>query len=316
MNTPFEVVTVTLNPAVDLTVTIDNFRAGAVNRVSQGYSSPGGKGVNVAAALADNGHQVAAAGFIGKENGALFEQLFREKKIADHFVRIAGATRFGLKIVDSIRKETTDINFPGLHGTNADFEEFNHVLGGLEAEWFVLAGSLPPGFSPSHYENLIRSLKKRGKKVALDASGEALGSALAARPSFIKPNVFELEMLLGKPFHDSSQILEAARLLLSRGIETVAVSMGEKGACFASGEEFVLAVPPKIKVLSTVGAGDAMVAGFISAKLSGLNLAEAARRATAFSLDALSHPATGLSSPNAFKRWIPEISIRPGLGFH
>ena len=109
----FDVVTVTLNPAIDRTVTIRNFTAGAVNRVEQERSIPGGKGVNVPTALADYGHQVAVTGFLGRENSAPFEDLFARKKIEDRFVRIAGRTRVGIKITDPALHQTADINFPG-----------------------------------------------------------------------------------------------------------------------------------------------------------------------------------------------------------
>src|SRR3712207_2570256 len=98
----YDAVTVTLNPAIDRTVTISNFAAGTVNRVERMQQNPGGKGVNVAAVLADAGHHAAASGFLGRENDASFAALFEQKRIADHFVRIAGQTRVGIKIVDPI----------------------------------------------------------------------------------------------------------------------------------------------------------------------------------------------------------------------
>src|SRR4051794_15138192 len=117
-----EVVTVTLNPAIDRTVTIPNFAAGKVNRVEQMQQNPGGKGVNVASILADYGHAVAVTGFLGGENCASFEELFARKRIADQFVRIAGQTRVGIKISDSVQQQTTDINFPGQAPTPADLD--------------------------------------------------------------------------------------------------------------------------------------------------------------------------------------------------
>src|SRR5579862_2229837 len=118
----YEVVTVTLNPAIDRTVTISNFTAGAVNRAEHVRSNPGGKGVNVAAALADYGRRVAVTGFLGRDNPGSFETLFQEKGIADHFVRIAGQTRVGIKIMDPARQQTTDINFPGEEPSSDDYE--------------------------------------------------------------------------------------------------------------------------------------------------------------------------------------------------
>src|SRR5438105_8840919 len=115
MKTNGKVITITLNPAIDQTLGIPGFAAGAVNRVAWSQQDAGGKGVNVAALLADLGVPVAATGFLGADNPTLFENLFRQKGIEDRFVRVAGATRVGIKIVDDrMAGRTTDVNFPGL----------------------------------------------------------------------------------------------------------------------------------------------------------------------------------------------------------
>jgi len=306
----FDAVTVTLNPAVDLTVSIPGFTAGSVNRVASMRTDAGGKGVNVAAALADHGHHVAATGLLGRENSAIFEALFKKKGITDHFTRIEGATRFGLKITDPIQGGTTDINFPGLSPSSAELDGFQGIFESMDASWYVLAGSLSPAFPLSYYADLISKLKAGGKRVALDASGEPLRRAVAAKPDLIKPNIFELEMMLGTVFTDEQKILEAARSLVQEGVGTVVVSMGEKGALFVSKDEAIQAVPPEIKPQSTVGAGDAMVAGMISARLAGLSLEDSARRATAFSLDALGHLGSGLSSRESVRTLAAKVAIK------
>ena len=151
----FQVVTVTLNPAIDRTVTISNFTAGAVNRVESVRSNPGGKGVNVASALADYGHHVGVTGFLGRANAGAFEELFGQKKISDHFIRIAGQTRIGIKITDPVRGETTDINFPGPAPSVAEVAMLQAQIAALDAEWFVVAGSVPPGVDPAIYRDII-----------------------------------------------------------------------------------------------------------------------------------------------------------------
>ncbi|NOK59025.1 MAG: 1-phosphofructokinase [Chloroflexi bacterium AL-W] len=118
-----EVVTVTLNPAIDQTVVIPHFAVGQVNRVEHTMVQPGGKGVNVATFLADYGHQVGVTGFLGRANDGTFENLFHEKRIRDQFVRIAGQTRTGIKITDPAQHQTTDINFPGQLPTALDVEK-------------------------------------------------------------------------------------------------------------------------------------------------------------------------------------------------
>src|SRR6266436_928415 len=225
----FDVVTVTLNPAIDRTVSIRSFTAGAVNRVEEEiHCNPGGKGVNVASALADYGCSVAATGFLGRENAAAFEELFDRKQIADHFVRIPGQTRVGIKITDSVRQETTDINFPGPEVEEVQLDSLRRQLERLSSQgcaWFVLAGSVPPGVDAVIYRDLCQMLRERGQNVALDASGEPLRLALEAKPQIVKPNLHELEGLVGKKLEGLPAITEAARNLVSRGVEMVAVSM-------------------------------------------------------------------------------------------
>lgn len=290
-----DVVTVTPNPAIDWTVTVPGFAPGAVNRASADRSRPAGKGVNVAAALAGYGHGAAATGFLGRDNAAAFESYFAELGIDDAFVRVAGATRVGIKIVDPSRQETTDVNFPGPAVTAEDVDALLRRVDALAADgrWFVLAGSLPPGADAVLYAELTRRIRARGGRVVLDTSGVALQHALDAAPHVVKPNVHELELLLGQLLPSPDDVADAARALLERGVELAAVSMGAEGALFVARDAIVHARPPSVTVGSTVGAGDAMVAGIVAARLAGLDLAETARLATAFSLAALTRTEPG-----------------------
>ena len=284
----FDVVTVTLNPAIDRTLTIPQFAAGHVNRVQSERSHPGGKGVNVASALAGHGLLVAATGFLGRDNPESFETLFEQKEIEDCFVRIAGATRTGIKITDPVQVQTTDINFPGFAPKESDLEALEAELADLEAEYFVLAGSLPVGVDPGIYARLIRSLHLRGMRVALDTSGVALREGIEAGPDLIKPNLLELEEFLGKKLENQEAILQAASTLVStHGIGLVVITMGKEGALFVNADEAIAVRPPEVEVGSTVGAGDAMIAGIIAGILAKLPLEECARLASAFSLNLL-----------------------------
>lgn len=306
---PVEVLTVTLNPAIDQTVQISNFAANTVNRVEQTQRNAGGKGVNVAVTLADAGHSVATTGFLGRENSAVFEEVFSQKRIVDRFVRIDGATRVGIKISDPVTQQTTDINFPGLAPAPADHESLLAQLEVVSASWAVLAGSLPPGVDPAIYRELARALKARGCRVLLDTSGEPLRYALEAAPQIIKPNIHELETLLGTTLPDSAAVIAAARDLLGRGVELVAVSMGKDGALLVSANSVVQARPPAVTVQSTVGAGDAMVAGIVAAQLRNLPLEAAARLATAFSVDKISHIGAGISGPEAIQALMEQVEV-------
>ncbi len=295
-----EVLTLTLNPAIDRTISVAGLKPGAVNRARLLGDRAGGKGVNVAVALAEQGHAVAALGFLGRENDAIFRELFAATGVRDLCRRLPGATRVGLKIVDPERGETTDLNFPGLSPEAGDLAELARALEAQTgARYAVLAGSLPPGVPVDYYAQAARRLRERGVRVVLDTSGPALAAALAARPALIKPNGHELAELVGRELPDEAAVLAAARELVTDGVGLVVVSRGAEGALFVREGEALVARPPAIRVGSTVGAGDAMVAGLVAAGLRGLGLAETARLATSFSLHALTRGAEAGAEPRA-----------------
>jgi 1-phosphofructokinase len=262
-------------------------------------SAAAGKGVNVASFLADFGYRVAATGFLGRANAGIFENWFREKGIRDCFVRVDGATRANLKLIDEERDETTDLNFPGLRVTRDEINELIRCLDELarDTEWFVLSGSIPPGAPSTLWKRLAGRLRKQNRRVVVDASGDALRHALTAVPFAAKPNLDELRAVVGRPVETDVEILEAASLLLNQGVSLAVVSMGRRGALFADGREALLAVPPDVRVRSTVGAGDAMVAGLVAGKLRGLGLSGCARLATGFAASAVGQIAPRTLSP-------------------
>jgi 1-phosphofructokinase len=291
------VVTVTLNPAIDQTASIPNFTAGAVNRVESVRTEPGGKGVNVASFLADLGHASLATGLLGSDNAEPFQALFENKGITDRFVRVAGATRVNVKIVDAARDEVTDINFPGLDAGGKAYEELLAQLEALAREhcWFVCAGSVPGGLPSGVYRELLEHLRGADVRVVLDTSGAPLREAIAAAPFAIKPNIDELQELVGQTLDSEAAILRAARGLLAGSIGCVVVSMGERGAYFVEPQSCLHAQAGAPCVLSTVGAGDAMVAGWVAGHLRGLDPEGCARLATACSVGTLGQP--GLRLP-------------------
>lgn len=302
------VVTVTVHPALDWTVGVQNLSPGAVNRAEDLGARPGGKGINVAAALAAHGRQVAALGFLGRENAGPFDDFLKRHHISDGFIRVPGVTRTGIKIVDPVRGETTDFNFNGPSPSTAEQQDLLDALSRIDAPWCVLAGSLAPGLPLDFYPTAINRLRARGVRVALDTSGPALAAALGAAPDVIKPNEHELSALIGRPLPDEAAVLAAARTIASAGVGLVVVSRGSAGALFVTKDQAVRAVPPAITVRSTVGAGDAMVAGIVDSSLEQLTLADLARRATAFSLHALA-PGTDSSARAGVARYAAEVLV-------
>lgn len=306
------IATITLNPAVDHTAAIPNFRAGEVNRVEWEQADPGGKGVNVASFLTDFGFAVTASGFLGQENAELFQAFLKQKGIQNQFVVIPGKTRVNIKIIDAAQNQVTDINFPGQKPTEADVANLRQTIAQLAqtCDWFVLSGSIPAGLSPDIYGKLVAELKAQNKTVVLDASGDSLRQAVPFAPYAIKPNIDELQELVGQALAGEDAIVHAAQVLLTQGIHSVIVSMGAKGAIFAEATETVVARPPQIEVVSTVGAGDAMVSGFITAKLRGMNLADSARLATAFSIGALSQVGPRLPPPKTVESLMSNVEVQ------
>src|SRR5437016_12248739 len=211
------IATVTLNTAIDQTVRVDNFRTNSVNRGQVIRFDASGKGVNVAAFLADYGHDTAVTGYLGQANVAIFEQFFASKGIDDYFVRIPGNTRINVKVVDEVNQQTTDINMPG---QTAPQEAMSTLLATIEqlanfCDWFVLSGSLPPDVPTTIYATIIAQLKRKNKHVILDTSGEALREGIQAGPTVVKPNIEELQHLVGHSLTTEAEIQHAAHQLLS-----------------------------------------------------------------------------------------------------
>ena len=280
--TPGRVVTVTANAAVDHTVVVPGFRAGEVNRVASEVRSPGGKGVNVAAALRVLSVDVVVTGFLGAGNDELFTEFFATEGIEDRFVRVDGATRTGIKIVDDAGT-TTDLNLPGSRVSGEDVDRLVATVGELAggAAWVALSGSLPPGAPRDLYARLTGAAHAAGAAVALDTSGAALAAGVGALPDLVKPNTEELEELVGRRLPDTAALLSAVADLQELGIARIVVSRGAAGALFVDEAEAVTARPPAVAVASTVGAGDATVAGTIAGLLRGESLDGVARLATA-----------------------------------
>jgi len=305
-------VTVTLNPAIDQTVSIPNFTPDAVNRVAWEQSDAGGKGVNVASFLADFGYGISATGLLGQDNPELFQKLLEQKGIANQFVWIAGKTRVNVKIVDEIQQQVTDINFPGCPATPESLQQLTETLTRLatDHDWFILSGSIPEGVPTTFYGDLVRLLKAQGKTVVMDTSGESLRQALVAQPDVIKPNQVELQELLGRSLANEAEIVQAAQDLIRQGLKSVVVSMGSEGALFVEANQVVHAQPAKVDLKSTVGAGDAMVAGTVVGMIRGYSLADRARLATAFSMGALSEIGPRLPPPATVEANADRVTIR------
>lgn len=306
-----DIVTVTLNPAIDQTVFLDGLAVGKVNRSRRHHRQAGGKGINVSSMLGDFGLSSVATGFLGKENSQVFAELFESKEICDEFVRIPGETRTGIKIVDTASRETTDINFPGFETTAGELHALEKKLGMLvrPGRWFVLAGSLPAGMSLDFFGRILSLLQRGGAKIATDTSGEALKIAIDSGVDLVKPNEYELAEYLGHDLPDLTSRIEAALRLQREKTPHVVLSLGGEGAIFVSAENALKASAPPVQVVSTVGAGDSMLAGYLAGLVTGLGANDRAKLATAFAWSALENVRRQLAPATVIQERLQVIHV-------
>ncbi|MCK3825197.1 1-phosphofructokinase [Pseudomonas sp. W2Aug9] len=299
-----KILTLTLNPALDLTVRLARLEPGAVNRSEAMLTHAAGKGVNVAQVLADLGHHVSVGGFLGDANPQAFDALIASRGFGDAFVRVPGETRSNIKIAEQDGR-VTDINAPGPLVSEAAQTALLEMIAkkGAQFDAVVVAGSLPRGVSPQWFQALLGQLKDLGLKVALDTSGEALRAGLQAGPWLVKPNTEELAEAL-------DNATDAISRLHQQGVEHVVVSDGAAGVTWYCPGAALHATPPKVTVASTVGAGDSLLAGMLHGLLSGDTPERTLRRATAIAAMAVTQIGFGISDDAQLARLESGVDVR------
>ncbi|MBY8968902.1 1-phosphofructokinase [Pseudomonas sp. P867] len=299
-----KILTLTLNPALDLTVRLARLEPGAVNRSEAMLTHAAGKGVNVAQVLADLGHHVSVGGFLGDANPQAFDALIASRGFGDAFVRVPGETRSNIKIAEQDGR-VTDINAPGPLVSEAAQTALLEMIAkkGAQFDAVVVAGSLPRGVSPQWFQALLGQLKDLGLKVALDTSGEALRAGLQAGPWLVKPNTEELAEALDNATDAISQLHQ-------QGVEHVVVSDGAAGVTWYRPGAALHATPPKVTVASTVGAGDSLLAGMLHGLLSGDTPEHTLRRATAIAAMAVTQIGFGISDDAQLARLESGVDVR------
>lgn len=306
------ILTVTLNPAIDQTVFLDALVPGTVHRAKGTHRQAGGKGINVGTMLALGGTDVAVSGFLGEANASIFDAHFEAHGLQNAFIRVSGETRTGIKIVDAHANDTTDLNLPGVAPTQAQCEQLVAQILQLvrPGMWVVIAGSLPAGIEPEFLIELIRKLRAADAKIAVDSSGSALAAAVEAGVDLAKPNEHELAELVGRELPDSQSILSAARELNRERVPNLIVSMGGDGALFLSHEEELLASAPSVHVVSTVGAGDSLLAGYLQGQLLGESQSDCARRATVYAWSRLESLVSALPDADELTTRMAQVVVK------
>jgi len=292
------IVTLTPNPSLDRTISVSQLLVGEVHRAGELRVDAGGKGVNVSRALAANDFATIAVLPASGAPAVEFSSRLDAAGVAHEYIDLEGAVRTNITLVAD-DGTTTKINEQGRVSGPADARAMldaveRHLDG---ASWVVGCGSLPPGIDGSLYLDLIARAKGRGVRVAIDTSGPAFARMVAACPDLVKPNLEELEEYVGKPLVTIADVLEAARRLVRSGVGTVVVSLGEHGALGVDATAAVHANAVVDKPLSTVGAGDCLLAGYLSAVEAGASLSDAVATGVLWGAAAVALPGSRVPSP-------------------
>ncbi|MFN8514483.1 MAG: 1-phosphofructokinase family hexose kinase [Thermomicrobiales bacterium] len=306
--------TMTLNAAIDVTYVVEGFRPGAIHRVEPGLAVPGGKGNNVARVLATLGHRVVATGFVAGRAGDTIARGLRASGVVAAFARVPGESRTCLTIRDAATGEATELLEHGATIPPAAATHFLRRAAKLAADVdaVVISGSLPEGLPPDYYALVLGALRPFGAHLALDTSGEALRLGLAGRPDLLKPNQDELAALLG-PLDDLPMLVARTRrsLIDEQGIGRVLVSLGARGAVLIGAGAALRAIPPPVDAVNTVGAGDALLAGFVAALGEGDDECAALARAVATGTASVLHPTGGVVDPADVSRLRDAVLVEP-----
>lgn len=300
------ILTVTLNPALDKTVTLPGFAVNTVNRVQSARLDPGGKGINVSKTVRALGGQTLVLGVLGGAAGGYIKTALDRMGLANDMVLTEEVTRTNIKIVDPILQTSTDINEAG---GSVSQETLASVWGKLTqavqpGDTVVFAGKNPPGVADTQLADWARQLHALDVQICVDTVGRPMRLAIREQPAIIKPNLMELEEIVERPLPTEAAILDAARSLSDQGVGLVAVSLGSDGALFVTREEVIRGYSPKVPVVSTVGAGDSMMAALAYYQSLGCSLEETARRALAVA--SASVTCSG-SQPPSLERILPLI---------
>ncbi len=310
------IITVTMNPSIDLTVDVDGLKLDDAIHMVGIHRDPGGKGVNVSRVVNTLGGPTIAYGFIGGDEGGNFSLLLAKEGILNSFLAIEEETRINIIINDLKTKTQTRIHARGPQVILEDLYKLQQQLRRISnpsttQQYLVLGGSLPQGLPVTAYRDIIEETKEIGMRTVLDSDGEYLKHGIKGGPFMIKPNTYELERLtgrelMGKPI---TEFVDAGRWVIKKGVEMVAITRGPRDALLVTKETVLKAKPPKVKVVSPVGAGDSFVGGFLLAMVRNYGLKEALRWGVAAGAAAAMSPSTQLVKRGDFETLLPQIAV-------
>jgi 1-phosphofructokinase family hexose kinase len=305
--------TVTLNPAVDRELTVPAIEFDSVLRATAHQVDFGGKGFNVSRVLRNLGVASIALGFAGGKSGELLRDGLQSLGISTDFTWIEGETRTNVSIVSTSQKRHVKANEPGptiLTDEQAALLEKIKSLA-QPGDWWVLAGSLPPGVPANIYAEMINIIKSGGGNTLLDTSGPALEFGCYAGPYLAKPNTYEANKLTGLPVDTLEQIATAATAIQEMGVDCVVISMGKDGAMLHEDGKTWIAHSPPIEEINPIGAGDSLVGGLVYGLHAGFDKAEALRWGIACGAAAASLSGTAVGDRQLVERLLAQVQVEP-----
>lgn len=304
--------TITLNPAVDKELVVPAIELDTVLRSTKATLDYGGKGFNVSRMLISLGSRSVALGFAGGHNGELLRDGLESLGIETDFVWVDGETRVNVSIVSEVSDHYVKVNEPGPVISPARYEALMSKVAVLAkpGDWWVLAGSLPPGVLQSAYADLIKKIQGSGARVVLDTSGEALRLGCSAQPFLVKPNDIEAEQLTGLPVGNPAESTMAAKAMQKRGVANVVLSLGKAGALLVDEQEVWWAASPQIEERNPIGAGDSLVGGLVWGLSENLSKSEALRWGVACGAATASLSGTAVGSRPFVEELLPQVELR------
>ena len=309
------IVTVTLNAALDRTLTVPSFQRGHRHRASQVLTLAGGKGINVARALKRLDVPVVATGLAGGRTGTRIVEELTAEAILNDFVRIGEESRASTAVVDPMENSYTEINEWGPLVSEVELEMLREKLHYLSrgADFVVFAGTLPRGVAESFYADAIRDLNRRGVKVVLDTEGEPLRLGTEAEPHLVSPNQREAEHVVGQELDEEDDYLMALDRIAELGARNVQITL--ESGCFGLFREDrqikrYRASAPTVDPVSVVGAGDVLLAQFITAQLAGKSAEHALRLAVAAGAASTLEVGAGRFDPRDVNRFADGVDVR------
>jgi 1-phosphofructokinase/tagatose 6-phosphate kinase len=308
------IVTVTLNTAIDKTLSVPNFRLGRRHRTVEQTTMPGGKGVNVARVLRTLGAPVIATGFAGGATGTRVVDQLAQLSVLSDFVRIREESRTNTAVIDPTTGEQTEINERGPKVAEREVEQLVDKLLYLAkgASMCVFAGSLPREVDVDIYARLIRELRRMGVMTVVDSDGDPLRRAVRAEPDVISPNVLEAEELVGHEFNDDEDRLIAVGEMVGQGAREAIMTLED--GCMAcvrvdgQPQRVRVRIPPR-EAVAGVGAGDAFLAGYVAARYTGRAPHECLAFGVACGAESTQHLGAGLVDPREVEKLLAEVEV-------